>query len=425
VNWTATDDGTGVAYYAVFVNGTLVSGALSSETNTYNLTNVPEKAVVEVAAVDYAENMGFGKAAIGDTDIPLIYVGETTPEPFGAYNKLSVPVAGYVTDDLGLEKLSVNGKEVTTTFDKEKGQYAFSTEATFEKDGKYDVIITAIDHSGKEFSIARKVFIDTTGPELTVDAPETVDYETEEVTLSLNLKDNYNYLSLHVDDNHEFEQPFKSPVSIMDPANVTHEVTLPLEHGENTFKLRLEDLAGNETVQEVTVVRSETASEPELLNGWMKEDGKWFFYKDDEKQSGWIKDAGKWYFLKSDYSMATGWVKDGGKWYFLKNSGAMATGWVKDAGKWYFLKDSGAMATGWVKDAGKWYFLNDSGAMKTGWLKDGSTWYYLNNNGAMATDWLQLGSKWYYLNASGKMLTGKVKIGNKYYKFDKNGVWIP
>ncbi|OAT81613.1 hypothetical protein A6P54_12630 [Bacillus sp. MKU004] len=422
VTWETKEEGTGVAGYAVFVNGEAVSDFLSPDTNAFNLTDVPEKAVIEVAAVDYAENYGFDKAAVGDVDIPLIFVGESTPEPFGAYKELTVPVEGYVTDDLGLDKLTVNGEEVEFTLDSNTGRYNFSTEASFEKDGKYDVIITATDVSGKEFSIARKVFIDTTAPEIEVEAPEMVEYDTEEVTLSLQLKDNYNYLSLYVDDNHELEQPFKSPVSIMEPANKSHEITLPVKHGDNTFSLRLVDLGGNETVQEVKINRSET--EPVVLDGWVEEGGHWFFYKEDVKQTGFLVDGGKTYYLNSDGVMQTGWVEVDGKWYFFNSSGAAQAGWVKDAGKWYYMNKDYKMATGWVKDAGKWYFLSSSGAMKTGWVKDKNTWYYLNASGVMQTGWVKVSNKWYYMNSSGAMQTGWVKIDNKWYKFDKNGVWI-
>jgi lactocepin len=422
VSWEVEEDGTGVQGHYVFVDGKLVGQTGAGET-TFELTDVPEKAVVEVAALDYAQNIGFDKAAIGDVDMPLIYLGDATPEPFGAYKDLNVPVEGYVTDDVGLDSLTVNGKEVGFTHDAEKNRYTFKTEAAFEEDGKYDVIITAVDHSGKEFSIARKVFIDTTGPEIVVDVPETVEYDTEEVTLSLHLKDNYNYLSLYVDDNHEFEQPFKSPVDVLTPADTEYEVTLPVKHGENTFSLRLLDLGGNETVQEVKINRSET--EPVVLNGWVEEGGHWFFYKEDVKQTGFLVDGGKTYYLNDDGVMQTGWEEVDGKWYFFNSSGAAQSGWVKDAGKWYFLNKDFTMATGWVKDGGKWYFLSSSGAMKTGWLMDKNTWYYLNASGVMETGWVKVSNKWYYMNSSGAMQTGWVKIDNKWYKFDKNGVWIP
>lgn len=179
--------------------------------------------------------------------------------------------------------------------------------------------------------------------------------------------------------------------------------------------------------------------------GWVKEDGKWYYFgSDGVAQTGWLKDGGEWYFLGSDGAMVTGWLKDGGEWYYLGSDGAMVTGWQKISGSWYYMKSSGAMSTGWVKDAGTWYFMKDSGAMATGWVKDGDTWYYMQASGAMATGWAKIsgswyyfkssgamatgwvkdGGKWYYMDANGHMVTGTVTIDGKTYKFDSSGAWI-
>lgn len=377
VSWEAKEDGTGVEFYALFVDGELVGQVAGNVTN-YQLTDVPEKALVEVAAVDYGFNIGFDIAAVGDTDMPLIYLEDASPEPYGAYNTLEVPVKGYVEDDYVIEKITVNGKDIEFTFNEEKSRYDFSTTASFEKDGKYDVIVTALDYSGKEFSINRRVFVDTTAPEIVVDAPEKVGGTTEEVTLKLNLKDNFNYLSLYVDDNHEFVKEFTSPIEIEYAADELVEVTVPVAMGQNTINLKLTDLGGNETVKEVKVERVE------IKNGWKKEDNKWFYYDEDVKQTGWVLDGGKWYYLAADGVMKTGWVLDGGKWYFMDNSGAMKTGWVKTGGKWYYLDKSGAMKTGWILLGGQWYYLNKSGDMQTGWKLVNGKWYYFYGSGAMA-----------------------------------------
>ncbi|KAA0548544.1 S8 family serine peptidase [Bacillus sp. BGMRC 2118] len=370
VSWEAVEEGTGVSGYYVFVDGKLVQQTKADVTSV-TLTNVGEKALIEVAAMDNAYNVGIGTAAIGDVDMPLIFIGETTPEPFGAYKTNVVPVEGYVEEDFGLKSLTVNGTAVTFTQDSTTGNYNFKTTASFDKDGKYDVIVTATDFSGKEFSISRKVFIDTTAPVINVDAPTTVDPEVEEVTVKLNLTDNYNFLSLYVDDNHEFEQPFKSPVDIMTPANKNYELTLPVNKGENKFSLRLIDLAGNVTVQEVSVERLATKPEPVVQNGWKQEQGTWFFYKNNVKATGWVLDGSTWYYMNSKGEMQTGWENVNGKWYYLSASGAMKTGWLKEGPTWYYLSKSGAMATGWTVVGGKYYYFYNSGSMAYSTTIDG------------------------------------------------------
>jgi len=109
------------------------------------------------------------------------------------------------------------------------------------------------------------------------------------------------------------------------------------------------------------------------------------FRTSTSSQSGWVKSNGKWYFYESG-DVKTGWVKTGGKWYYLNDLGVMQTGFVEVDGTWYFLDNSGAMFTGWYKENGTWYYLDQSGIMKTGWFKVGQYWYYAYGSGALAVN---------------------------------------
>ena len=107
------------------------------------------------------------------------------------------------------------------------------------------------------------------------------------------------------------------------------------------------------------------------------------FRTSSSDQSGWVKTDGKWYFYEAG-DLKTGWVKTGGKWYYLDDLGVMQTGFVKVDGSWYYLSSSGAMFTGWGTDGNRWYYLDASGIMKTGWFKVGQYWYYAYGSGALA-----------------------------------------
>jgi lactocepin len=415
VSWTSEDAGVGVRNYAIFVNGTLTVNNIPNTVSSYKLPALAANTKVEVFAVDYASNIGAAKTVSGDMEMPLIYM--SAPSASGIYKTLTVPVTGYVKEDLGVEKLQVNGKDVAFTYDEAKKQYNFSTTVTFEKDGKYSIPISVTDVAGKEFSISRHVFVDTTPGEIVVDAPEKVGYDVTEAKVKLTLKDNFNYLSLYVGDNQDFVQPYKSPVDILTPANAVYEFVVPVKRGENKVSLRLVDFGGNVTTKEVSIYRSETPDPvvvpdpdpvdptpevPVVKAGWELEGKTWFYYVNGVKKTGWVSDAGKWYYLNKDGAMATGWANVAGKWYFMNNSGAMLTGWVSDAGKWYYLNKDGAMATGWVKLGNDWFLLNKSGAMVTGWVLDAGKWYYLNPK-------------------TGKMAYSTVVEG---YKLGKDGAWI-
>ena len=150
-----------------------------------------------------------------------------------------------------------------------------------------------------------------------------------------------------------------------------------------------------------------------IADGWVQENGVWYYYSNGIMQTGWIQINGVWYYLDANGAMQTGWEQVNGTWYYLDASGAMQTGWVKVGGTWYYLDATGAMQTGWVQVGGKWYYLNAGGAMQTGWIQDGGKWYYLNTSGVMQTGWQHIDGKWYYLNS--EMKTGWQHIDGKWY----------
>jgi glucan-binding YG repeat protein len=87
-------------------------------------------------------------------------------------------------------------------------------------------------------------------------------------------------------------------------------------------------------------------------NGWLKENGSWYYYKNGKKETGWLeykKDV--WYFLATDGKMLTGWLQWKNEWYYLNDApdkGEMLTGWQyldwKGKKDWYYFHQSGKMA---------------------------------------------------------------------------------
>ena len=205
---------------------------------------------------------------------------------------------------------------------------------------------------------------------------------------------------------------------------------------------------GAVTVQDGWVVAGDEAfyyvgGEPS--HGWVKVDGKWFFFdKDGALVTGWLLDDGKWYYLEpaGESGIETGvtgtifrdgWRKVDGRWYFFNPGGHIARNTWKEipdkSGTWYYFSAGGQMVTGWQKLGKSWYLFNPGGTLVTGWRKTGQYWYYLGT-GAMRTGWQELSGKWYYFrtateNPEGAMVTGDYTIKGKLYHFDANGVWIP
>jgi hypothetical protein len=150
---------------------------------------------------------------------------------------------------------------------------------------------------------------------------------------------------------------------------------IPSQKAETVISVYAMDSAGNVSTPTTVTVQHY------VLNGWVVQNGKSYFYKNGVKQTGWLYQGGKWFYLnKSTGAKTTGWVLDGGKRYYLDNYGVMKTGWLKSGNDWYYLGSNGAMKTGWQKINGKWYYFYSNGKMAHD-TKIGK--YRLGHNGAM------------------------------------------
>ncbi|XZF75751.1 S8 family serine peptidase [Bacillus sp. AL-1R] len=430
VSWKGSDDASGVQVYGIFVNGKL-EGVTDNTQTSFDLSKAPAKAIVEVLALDYAGNAAEDVATIGDVDLPLVYItdgskdstGEyipNSPEPWGAYSDNTVPVKGFVTDDIGIKTVKVNGKEVPVDFDAKTGHYNYSTTVTFDKDGPFTVQVEATDYANKKFSVARHIYVDTHEAEINVlNAPTRVDKKVDKVTFKVNLKDNYSYLNFFVGENHEFEVPLISPVDVVKPLNKDYEVTVPLKEGKNTITLRATDLAGNETVKTVVINRADAA----IKTGWVLENGKKYYYNSKGvKVTGWATISGKKYYFDNNGVMKTSWLTYNGKKYYFDKYGVMKTSWLELNGKKYYFDKYGVMKTSWLELNGKKYYFDKYGVMKKSWLVLGNKHYYFDKYGVMKKSWLVLGNKHYYFDKYGVMKTSWLVLGNKHYYFDKYGV---
>lgn len=56
------------------------------------------------------------------------------------------------------------------------------------------------------------------------------------------------------------------------------------------------------------------------------EDGRWYFYEQNQVKKGWLLDGEDWYYLNPENGqMQTGFVTLDGKTYFLQEDGRMLT----------------------------------------------------------------------------------------------------
>lgn len=129
----------------------------------------------------------------------------------------------------------------------------------------------------------------------------------------------------------------------------------------------------------------------------------------DPKQTGWVKKDGKWYYYDSNGKMVkSAWQLYKGSWYYLGADGVMYTGWktISNAKYYFYPGDDGHMASaeyvgGLAIDAsGKQTY-----AKKASWESTSKGKRYKDETG------------WYPKNRS--LIIDRVE-----YEFDKNGYVI-
>lgn len=180
-----------------------------------------------------------------------------------------------------------------------------------------------------------------------------------------------------------------------------------------------------------TAVLTVTPSTAQTVNaavktGWVKESGKWYFYKDGVKATGWQEWDGKRYYLNSDGTMkANEWMidADGSIYYFRSWGGAYKNCNAVINGRSYtFGADSKMQGSQWIVKGGNWYLTKD-GKIATGWQEWQGSKYYLNSDGTMRSNEWRLddsGKIRYLCSWGGAYKNRSAKINGRSYTFNSN-----
>lgn len=193
-------------------------------------------------------------------------------------------------------------------------------------------------------------------------------------------------------------------------------------------------------------------------NGFIKENGKWYFYVNNVQKKGWIEYKGNKYYIINTYELPQNmWRKINGNLYYFNKDGIM----IKDQkisidGKEYQFNKNGHMVdldsskklnevsaeqqklydlgqqtlveaaskkkNGVLYEAGKYYRYQD-GKKVRGWYKENGKWYYFLNSFNRAENlWRKIDNNLYYFDQNGVMLTNTTRnIKGITYRFNKGG----
>lgn len=185
-------------------------------------------------------------------------------------------------------------------------------------------------------------------------------------------------------------------------------------------------------------------------NGWINENGSWYYYKDNKAYTGWhwmTQNEGEatphWSYFGSDGKLYTGW-----RW-LTQNEG-------ESTPHWSYFGANGWLRTDWVRlgvgtsepddnNPVHWSYFGSNGWLRTNWVylgagtsePDGNStphWSYFGPNGWLREGWQELGvgtknpdgnnpRHTSYFGDNGWLRTGKQTIGGKTYIFNNLG-WL-
>lgn len=263
LSWEAKDKGTGVWFFDIYVDGKSVlddvlfaeDALVEEEENKYSfkldMLQADGEYEIEIDAFDYAYNANWGIANVEvGIEKPVIYLLD--PEVLSVTTQKEVDFSGYIVSSYWpVVEVLVNGEEATVDYDADEDVYNFTHTLTLE-DGYHEIPVTAKLESGAEISIARAFWVDSTGPELTVNSGR-LNEGGNIITLNLTIWDNFPYAELYIDDSLELLEDRMDRLSVIEPIEITDDFEVTLMEGQTEIVLRLIDFAGNEVIKTVNI----------------------------------------------------------------------------------------------------------------------------------------------------------------------------
>ncbi|WP_284138989.1 S8 family serine peptidase [Virgibacillus sp. LDC-1] len=253
VTVTASDDGSGLAYWDVLVDGqsVLANPYTNGETEHQFDQELGEGQLLEIVAVDYAGNQVAEEVSLEpqDTTIPDLHL--LTPEFLGVETNKEVVFSGYVKDESGIKEVTVDGKQAELVYNAEEDRYDFSLTVKHTKDGFYFYHIKAVDMAGNETEIGRRFFLDSEKAKVKVKAKKKV--KTDTVNVAVNIKDNFDDIRLFVNGDEVYKHALSEPYGMNGFNKTIKDIELELEDGKNEFEFKVVDLGGHVTTETIEI----------------------------------------------------------------------------------------------------------------------------------------------------------------------------
>ena len=252
VSWDTTEDGSGIKSYELSFNDNVVT--LEGDKDSYELPEDEQIDFVRLKATDYAMNATEELEIGSDNTIP--YVSVTSPEGLKEFGSKTVEIQGVVTEPAILEELTVNGETIEVEEDPATGEYDFTHQYTFDRDGANTLTFKATDISGNTISFKRTILVDSTPADISLEetAPRYVVNDEESYSFDVTVEDNFEQIDFYQGDDFVYGNSFDIPLEMRSHTK-TLTRTVELEEGENTIRFMAKDLGGNVTEKEFHIYR--------------------------------------------------------------------------------------------------------------------------------------------------------------------------
>jgi len=165
-----------------------------------------------------------------------------------------------------------------------------------------------------------------------------------------------------------------------------------------------------------------------IKNGWVKENGKTFYYASGVKKTGWVKVGSKYYYINATKGLyKRQLIRYNGNVFYVDKNGARVTNkWITWNNRKYYMKSNGYGARGMTQVGSKvYYFQNKYGYMMKNvrYMDDNDDVYYFGSDGVRVKSvfytWSGNGEEHtYYFRSNGKMCRSWLRIKGKPYRFD-------
>ncbi len=221
---------------------------------------------------------------------------------------------------------------------------------------------------------------------------------------------------------------------------------------------------------------TETAADQKIRIGFVKENGKWYYYAEEGiRYTGWLQtEAGYMYF---DEARREGLSRIDGVFYYFKDGimqtgrhrvrgtvmefdevtgrrvgdpeptaatespeettgglvplhgavngklydhGVLVTGLREIDGAWYYADASGNVLTGKYLMNGSWYLFCSDGRRGEGFFEDGGDWYYAEDTGALKGGFVPVDGSLRYFDTGSFKMVRNTTVG--IYRIDGSGI---